>query len=70
MVLFWPVYLVFIVHPVWAITAEHESHFLPQNENSLASVNGTDTERRGKRKYKCRNMTSISNTLLMNMKQL
>ena len=62
MVLFWPVYLVLIVNPCLAITAQHESDLLDQNEKSLSSVNGTDTDRRGKREYKYKNINNINTT--------
>ena len=62
MVSFWPVYLVLIVNPWLAITAQHESDLLDQNENSLSSVNDTDTDRRGKREYKYKNIDDINTT--------
>ena len=64
MVSFWPVYLVLIVNPWLAITAQHESDLLDQNENSLSSVNDTDTDRRGKREYKYKNINNINTTEL------
>ena len=62
MVSFWPVYLVLIVNPCLAITAQHESDLLDENEKSLSSVNGNDTDRRGKREYKYKNINNISTT--------
>ena len=65
MVSFWPVYLVLIVNPCLAITAQHESDLLDQNKESLTSVNGTGTDRRGKREYKYKNINNINTTELI-----
>ena len=62
MVSFWPVYLFLIVNSCLAITAQHESDLLDQNEKSLSSVNGNDTDRRGKREYKYKNINNINTT--------
>ena len=70
MVSFWPIYLVLIVNTCLAITAQHESDLLDQNEKSLSSVNGTDTDRRGKREYKYKNIDNINTTEFIFMKLL
>ena len=67
MVSFWAAFLVLIVNPCLAITTPHESDLLDQNERSLSSVNNTDTDRRGKREYKYKNINNSNTNIFMKL---